>query len=110
MNLANFGIIILAMKPTSSFNDLVGAAEDRSRDLDADRVRRALVDNQLEPGRLLRRRLARPCPLQHLVGEGGAHGSKLALRRPVGSQAASLGHLPPLAHCRKLLIQTEPAE
>ena len=54
-----------------SFDDLVGAGEDRSWDLDADSTRHFVVDHQLEPGRLLRRRLARCRPLQHLFGQRG---------------------------------------
>src|SRR4029077_21103851 len=57
-----------------SFDDLVGAGEQQLGDLDAYGTRHFAVDNELEPDRLLGRRVTRRRPLQYLVGQGGEHG------------------------------------
>jgi hypothetical protein len=58
----------------ASFDDLVGAGEDRWRDGQAECVGRLQVDHQLELGWLLGRRLVHPRPPQQFVGLLGGRG------------------------------------
>ena len=45
--------------PDGSFNDIVGAGEDRRRDREAERVGGLEIDDELEFGRLLDRQIGR---------------------------------------------------
>src|SRR5258706_6439395 len=76
-NAATLGIRDLTCPPRS-FNDLIGAAEDRGRDLDADLSRHLEVEDQLELGGLPGWCIAGPRSLQHFVDQRRLHGSALA--------------------------------
>ena len=52
--------------PFNSFDHLVGAGQQRRRHLDAERLRGGQIDNQLELGRLLDRKVGGLRPPQNL--------------------------------------------
>src|SRR5579883_1747834 len=60
------------MRPsgTSSLDHLVGPAEQRNRDFEAEGLRGLDVDHQLECCRLLDRNVSRPCPTENLANKG----------------------------------------
>src|SRR5258706_1082270 len=87
------------MRP-GSFDDLVGAGEDRWWDRQAERLRGLEIDDQLEPGRLLDRKVGWLGALEDPSGVDAdlAIGSRDA--RSIADQAAELGELTPLVYRR----------
>src|SRR6516164_2753996 len=71
------------MRPNSSFDDLVGAGEDRWRDRQAGLLRCLQVDHQLEFGRLLDRQVSWTFAPQDLVDVSGGAAPQLVKARPV---------------------------
>jgi hypothetical protein len=53
-----------------SFDDLVGAGENRWRGGQAERLGGREIDHELKPGRLLDREVSGPCTSQYVVHEG----------------------------------------
>src|SRR6516162_4659500 len=93
-----------------SLDDLVGAGEDRGRELDAEFPGGFLVNYQLDRDRLLGHGLARFGTFQHLIHVGGEHRIHFRPLDAVACEAAGLHHLAELADCRELVFEREPAE
>jgi hypothetical protein len=92
------------------FDDLIGAAEDRGSDLDADLSRRLEVEGQLELGGLLNRRVGGRRSPEHFVYLRSLHRLELAVRRAIARQTPESGHFTPFAYRRKLVREEQPAE
>ena len=73
-----------------SLDDLVGAGEERLRHGQAERLRGLEIDDQLEPSRLLDRKIGRLGPLEDPVDEISGAAVKINLIRSVGQQTSSL--------------------
>src|SRR5947207_7872718 len=71
------------------FNDLIGAGEQRRRYRDAKRLRGIQVNDQLEAGGLLDRKIARLSALQNLVHHFGGLSTLAGQTGPVGHQPSS---------------------
>src|SRR6516164_9343329 len=95
---------------SASLDDLVGAGEDRLWYLDADLARHLEVDDELEPGRLLGRRITRARAFQHLVDQRRLYCKKLTQCRAIARQTPGSRHFPPFANRRKLVRQKQRAE
>src|SRR6266851_10005341 len=91
-----------------SFDDLVGAGEDRGRDLDADLAGGRLVDHQLDGTRLPGHGFARLGAFQHLVGVGGEHRVHFRPLDAIARKAAGLDHLAKLADRRQFVFEAKP--
>jgi hypothetical protein len=83
-----------------SFDDLVGAGEDRRRDGEAERLGGVEIDDELEYGRLLDRQIGRLGALEHPSRVNPDLAPKARLARPIADQAAEFGELAPLVDRR----------
>src|SRR6267142_1754837 len=83
---------------TRSFDDLVGAGEDRWRDREAERLGGVEIDDQLEPRWLLYRQIGGHGALEDLSGVGAEQAIHAREARPVADQAAGHDALAPLVH------------
>jgi len=80
------------------FDDLVGAGEDRWRHCKAERLRGLEVDDQLEPGWLLDRKIGRLGALEDLSGVNSSLAPGIGEAWSVADQAAGRGEFPSLVN------------
>src|SRR4051812_24893925 len=76
-----------------SFDDLVGAGEERLRHGEAERLRGLEVDYQLEFGRLLDRQIGRPLGVEDLSYVAAELVKRAAEARSIADQAAESGEV-----------------
>ena len=74
-----------------SFDHLVGAQQDRCRQLDADRLGGLEIDDEIELGRLLDPKVGRLRPAQNLVNVVGGAPKQAREVRCIGHQTSRLG-------------------
>src|SRR6516165_911165 len=78
----------------ASFDDLVGAGEQRRWNFETERLGRDQADNQIEFGRLFDGEVCRLCAAQNLVDEIGGAAMELQKVRSIRHQTACVDILP----------------
>ena len=91
-------------KHSCSFDHLIGASEESRRDLEAEGLRGLEVNDQVEPGRLLDRKISWPRALQDLVDVSCRAMAALERVRSIGHQAADLHEGTDLVHRREAML------
>src|ERR1700730_2140810 len=92
-----------AKNPVPSFDDLVGAGEDRLRHGEAERLGGLEIDDQLEGGRLLHRLGA----VEDLSGVNAALAIYADEARPIADQPAGRGELAPFIDRGNLIARRQ---
>jgi hypothetical protein len=87
-----------------SFEDFVGARQDRLRHRDTERFRRPQIHDQFEPGRLLHWQVCRFGSLQYLPGINSGLAISLGEARRVADQPALGYELAQIVYGRKAML------
>src|SRR6516225_5650064 len=91
----------------ASFDDLVGAGEQRRQHGEAKCLGGLQVNDQLEYRRLLHRKVARRGAFQDLADVACCTAKGVSQTRPVGHQASFIDVYAPRIHCRELAPSRE---
>src|ERR1700732_2720391 len=90
-----------------SFDDLVGAGEDRLRHGEAERLGGLEIDHQLEGGRLLHRQIGRLGAVEDLSGVNADLAIYADEARPIADQPAGRGELAPFIDRGNLIARRQ---
>jgi hypothetical protein len=91
--------ILAPQRRMSLFDDLVGAAEQRIRDGEAQRFRGLEIDHELDFRRLLKRQISRFLTLEYSPGVDASLSKSLTLIRTIAHQPARRRECAVLIHC-----------
>src|SRR6266446_5584507 len=84
-----------------SFDHLVGAREQRRRDGEAECLSRGQIDNEIEFGRLLDRKIARLCTTKNFIDILASTPEQVRKIRCIRHQTSRFDEFPKTVHCRQ---------
>src|SRR5207249_4495857 len=84
-----------------SFDHLVGAGEQRRRDGEAECLSRGQIDNEIEFGRLLDRKIARLCTTKNFIDILASTPEQVRKIRCIRHQTSRFDEFPKTVHCRQ---------